>query len=103
MQFQILAFDAQDEGAYERRMKARPAHAEMIKSYKEKGHMILGAALLDDDGKMIGSSIVVDFPDHAAVEEWLNEEPYVLEDVWEEVNILPCQIAPTFAEFIPEK
>ena len=58
--------------------------------------MLIGAALLDDDGSMIGSSLIVDFSDEKALEAWLEEEPYVLQNVWEEVYIVPCAVGPSF-------
>ncbi len=103
MQFIILAYDAEDDQAQERRIAAREAHIKNISDHKAKGNMIMGAALLDDDGKMIGSSITVDFPDEAALEAWLEDEPYVTGDVWEEINVLPCQVAPSFADLLPKK
>ena len=103
MQFLVLAYDAEDDQAQERRMAAREAHIQKISEYKAKGHMIMGAALLNEEGKMIGSSITVDFPNEAALEAWLEEEPYVIGEVWEEINVLPCQVAPSFADLLPKK
>lgn len=98
MQYLVLAYDNDDEGAPERRMESREDHIKLISEYKEKGNMIMGAALLDDDGKMIGSSIIVDFPNEEELHEWLEKEPYVLNDVWGEANIMPCAVAPSFVK-----
>lgn len=96
MQYLVLAYDNNDDGASERRMQSREEHTKLISYYKEKGNMIMGAALLDDDGNMIGSTIIVDFPSEEDLHEWLEKEPYVLNDVWREANILPCAVAPSF-------
>ncbi len=79
-------------------MAAREAHLAMIEHYRAQGNMIVGAALLDEDtGAMKGSAIIAHFPSRAELDAWLAKEPYLLEKVWGEVNILPCKLAPAFA------
>jgi hypothetical protein len=58
--------------------------------------MKMGAAILDDAGKMIGSCIIAEFPTRAELDAWLANEPYLTEKVWGDVNIQPCQIAQSF-------
>lgn len=82
----------------DRRMAAREEHTAAMKALKDEGKMLIGAALLDDDGKMIGSSIIAEFEDQDALEEWLENEPYVKGDVWQEVNVTPCQLGAAFAK-----
>ncbi len=96
MQFLILAYDAKDDDALNRRMAARDAHLASIAAYKAKGHMHIGAALLDDSGKMIGSTLIVEFENRAACEAWLNADPYVTGKVWQDIKIQECKIAPSF-------
>lgn len=96
MQFVVFAYDGDDAGAYERRMASRQAHIDCISSYKARGNMILGAALLDDNEKMIGSVIICDFPNRQSLEEWLNNDPYVTNKVWDKITIQQCKIAPSF-------
>jgi len=97
MQFLILAYDAKDHDATSRRLAAREAHLANIAEYKAKGHMHIGAALLDDNGKMVGSTLIVEFENRAACEAWLNADPYVTGNVWHDINIQECKIAPSFA------
>lgn len=59
-------------------------------------HMIMGVATLDDNGAMNGSVMVVDFPTREDFDAWLKSEPYVVQDVWREVTVLPCKIGPSF-------
>ncbi len=40
-------------------------------------HIICAGGLLDDAGKMKGSALILDFPDRAALEEYLKNELYV--------------------------
>jgi len=98
MQFLLLAYDATDADALNRRMAAREAHLANIADYKARGHMHMGAALLDDAGKMIGSSIISEFPDRAAFDAWLAQDPYMVNKVWDKVQVIPCKIAPSFAK-----
>jgi uncharacterized protein YciI len=50
-------------------------------------HVICAGGLLDDEGKMKGSVLILDFPDRSALDEYLRKEPYVLEKVWEKVEV----------------
>ncbi|MGV3764581.1 MAG: YciI family protein [Chitinophagaceae bacterium] len=92
-QFLLIARDGQDEAALERRMAARPAHFESASRLKAEGHFIMGGAMLDEQGKMNGSVMVVQFPDRQALNEWLKTEPYLLGKVWEEVDIRDFKLA----------
>jgi uncharacterized protein YciI len=93
MQFLLVAYDRTDPGAPARRMKARPEHLEKIAVLKSSGGFLLGGAILDDDGQMIGSMIVYEFPDRAALDNKLKEEPYVVNGVWEKIEIRPYRLA----------
>ena len=83
MQFIIKALDG--EGKLDKRMEVRPRHLEGMKTLGD--HVILAGGLLDEEGKMKGSMLVVDFPDREAVDEYLKNEPYILEGVWEKVEV----------------
>jgi uncharacterized protein len=98
MQFMILAYDATDDGAMDRRMAAREAHLANVAAHKAKGHMHMGAALLDDDGKMIGSIMIVEFGTRADCEHWVNNDAYVTGKVWQDIKIAPCKVAPSFIQ-----
>ena len=89
MDFLVIAMDGADEGALGRRMAARDEHIAGIMKLKEQGHLVAGSAILDDDGKMIGSTVIVDFPDREAVEERIAEDPYTKGNVWQDVTIRP--------------
>jgi uncharacterized protein YciI len=92
-QYLINALDFTDEKALERRMQARPAHLENVKEAKNKGHYLIGGALLNDHKKMIGSAMVVQFETPEALQEWLNNDPYVKGDVWDRIEIKPFKVA----------
>lgn len=93
MHFVVIAYDGTDEGALARRMKAREAHLAGAKKMKDDGTMLMGGAMLDDAGKMIGSLMIVNYPDHAGVDAWLKSDPYTTGDVWRKVDVHPYRIA----------
>jgi uncharacterized protein YciI len=96
MQFLILGYDGTDTAAKERRLTARPAHLALGNTMRANSQLAFAAALLDETGGMNGSMMVVDFPDRAALDAWLKEEPYVTGRVWERTEVAPCTIAPAF-------
>lgn len=93
MQFLLLAYDGTDAAATERRMSVREDHLEKIAGLKRIGEFIAGGAILDDDGKMIGSMVLYEFPDRATLDERLKEEPYIIKGVWQKIEIRPFRLA----------
>lgn len=93
MQFLLIAFDGPDEGAMERRMKARPEHLEKVAVLKKNGEFLFGGAILDENGQMKGSMILYEFPDRQALNERLKDEPYIKHGVWKKIEILPFRLA----------
>lgn len=93
MQFLITAYDGTDAEAVERRNKARPAHLEGAAKLRDKGHLIAGGAILDDDDNMIGSTMYVDFDSREDLDKWLLDDPYVTEGVWEDISIQKIRLA----------
>lgn len=89
MNFLIIAHDFRDPQALSRRMKHRPAHLEGVKRMKAEGTFVEGGAMLDDDGGMVGSMVLVEFPSRADVDAWLAVDPYVTGQVWEHVTVRP--------------
>ncbi len=93
MQFLVLGYDGTDEGALARRLAVREPHLKGFKEKVEQGIFIYGSAILDDEGKMIGSMIICDFPSREAMhEQWLINEPYVLGEVWKRMEIHRTQV-----------
>jgi uncharacterized protein YciI len=100
MQHILIAYDAKDEGALERRMAARAAHVEMLDNLRASGQVICGIAITDDADKMIGSVVVTNFSSREELDAWLKVEPYVIHNVWNEVTVLNGKIGPSFANLI---
>lgn len=83
MQFLVKAYDG--EGMLAKRMEVRPEH---LKGMEELGeHVVCAGGMLDEDGAMIGSALVMEFPDRPALDEYLAREPYVREHVWEKIDV----------------
>jgi uncharacterized protein YciI len=99
-QFIVIAYDATDEGAYDRRLRIRASHVESINRLRAEGKILIGVALTDDNGKMIGSVVVTSFPSRLEFDEWLAHEPYVMGKVWEKITVLTGEIGPSFADLI---
>ena len=83
MQFVITAYDG--EGMLEKRMEVRPRHLEGMRKLGKK--IICAGGLLDEEGRMKGSVLILDFPDRMALDEYLAGEPYMQEHVWDHVNV----------------
>lgn len=83
MQFLIRAYDG--EGKLDKRMEVRPRHLEGMK--KLDAHIISAGGLLDDEGKMKGSALIMDFETRGELDDYLAHEPYVMEGVWEKIEV----------------
>ena len=88
MQFIIRAYDGPDR--LEKRMAVRPRHLEGMKTLGKR--VICAGGLLDEAGKMKGSVLVVDFEDRSALDAYLASEPYVVERVWEHIEVEPMNV-----------
>jgi uncharacterized protein YciI len=74
----------------EGRMAAREAHLAYV---RERMHtMKLGGPYLDDAGQMIGSLIIIEVEDLAAAKTWSANDPYVLNGVFQSVDIRPFRV-----------
>ena len=86
--YAVIAHDGTDAEAPARRAAVRPRHLEKLRGEMTTGRLLLGGAILDaPDGTMIGSMVVLDLPDEAAVQAWLASEPYAAEGVWRDIRI----------------
>jgi uncharacterized protein len=93
MQFLVIARDGTDADAPERRQRARPIHLESIRPLVDSGNVLVGGALLSETGDVVGSMLLVDFPDRSGVDAWIAADPYVTKDVWREIEVTPFRTA----------
>ncbi|WP_397423550.1 YciI family protein [Phenylobacterium sp.] len=87
MNFVIVAHDGRDEGALKRRLSCRAEHMAGIKAGKADGTIVDGGAMLDDADRMVGSVVLCEFPDRAALDEYLGREVYVTQGVWADITV----------------
>ncbi|MDA0262463.1 MAG: YciI family protein [Proteobacteria bacterium] len=87
MKFLIVAHDGKGKKAAALRQAVRPVHLNGVQSLIKKQQLEVGGALLDADGKMIGSMMVVDFRNRRALDAYLKREPYVTEGVWKKITV----------------
>ena len=61
----------------------------------KSGNIVSAGALIADD-KMVGSSLFVDFTTDEELDLWLEDEPYVVNRVWnmDEIQIVPVKLLP---------
>ena len=83
MQFVITAYDG--AGMLNKRMEVRPLHLEGME--RLKSHLIAAGGLLDVEGKLKGSVLIMEFQSREEVEAYLASEIYVTERVWEKINV----------------
>ena len=93
MQYVVIAWDGTDEGARDRRIAARPMHLERIQPRVEAGEVLVGGAILADDGGMIGSILLMEFETRGKLDDWLRNDPYSTEGVWQRVDVRPYRTA----------
>jgi uncharacterized protein YciI len=87
MQFVIIARDGTDPEAPTRRQAVRPAHLESIRPFVERGNLLIGGAILNELGNMVGSVLMADFPTREELDAWLAGDPYVTHGVWKEIEV----------------
>ena len=88
VQFVIRAYDG--KGMLEKRMEVRPRHLEGMERIRQ--HVVCAGVLLDDEGQMKGSMLVMEFESRQELDEYLTNEPYVQEHVWEKIEVEPINV-----------
>ena len=94
MQFVILGYDAKDADSLNRRMSIREEHLKLAKENYKNGKLLFAAGLLNEQGQMIGSNMIMDFDSKSELDEYLKNEPYVKGNVWEKIKMFPAKVAP---------
>ena len=93
IQYLVIAHDGTDVEALNRRMNVRPTHFETARQLKANNNFIFGGAMLDDQGKMTGSMMVVQFESEDDLLLWMRREPYIVDNVWQSIEVKPFKIA----------
>ncbi|MGJ8589298.1 MAG: YciI family protein [Yoonia sp.] len=82
MRFALMTKDK--PGALQTRMDNREAHLAYI---TETGVVEMAGPVLDDDGQMCGSLIVLEVADLAAAQAWADNDPYAKAGLFEAVTL----------------
>ena len=93
MTFLIHAFDHTDADAINRRLAAREEHLSGARKMHTDGQILLAGAMLNNDNGMIGSVVIVEMDSLEEVENWLRDEVYLKNNVWDKVSIYPLKLA----------
>jgi uncharacterized protein YciI len=81
MGYAVLAYDGEDAEAPARRMAARERHLQVLTQWA-------------DDGRALGSFMVLEVPDEAGLRDYLAAEPFNNAGVWTRVTTFPFRFAP---------
>jgi hypothetical protein len=84
MHWVLLANDRADAGTI--RADTRAVHLDWIAGSSD--HVVRAGPFLSDDGEsMLGSLLIIDFPDRKAAEAWAADDPYAKAGLFESVTI----------------
>lgn len=93
MEFMVIARDGTDTEAPARRASVRNTHLAFIQPYVDRGEVLVGGAMLDAVGGMVGSCVLCDFETREQLNGWLRNDPYVTGGVWEDIEVIPFRTA----------
>ena len=91
MTFFIVVKDSAD--ASERRQKIRDQHLRELEPHVKAKRVLMGGAILDDGGNVIGSGLVAEFGSRELLDEFLHSDIYTREGVWESFEVYPFRRA----------
>ena len=83
MQFIVKAYDGAN--MLDKRMEVRPLHLEGMERLKK--HLIAAGGLLDGEGNLKGSALIMEFQNREELDEYLANEIYVKEHVWDKITV----------------
>ncbi|WP_120500500.1 YciI family protein [Roseovarius sp. EL26] len=82
----LIALIGQDKaGALQTRLDNRDAHVAYL---KETGVVSQAGPLLDEDGQMSGSLVILDVQDMAVAQAWADNDPYAKAGLFAEVKLI---------------
>jgi uncharacterized protein YciI len=81
------------EGTVEKRLAIRPQHLARLQKLNDEGRLIVAGAMPKEPGNpqagFYGSTIIVEFDSREALDEWLQEEPFLKEGVYAHIDVKP--------------
>lgn len=94
MEYVVTAMDYTDAEALSRRMACRDAHLAGLKRMAAEGTFVSGGAILDAEGRMMGSSAHVKFESREQLDRWLQNDPYTVGRVWDRIDVREIKLFP---------
>lgn len=96
MQFLLIAQDGSD--ALQKRLDVRQKHLDLGDRMKAQGKLLYAAATINETEEMNGSVMIFEMGSRQELNEYLETEPYVVKNVWENITIQECKVGPSFLE-----
>jgi uncharacterized protein YciI len=93
MTYLVIAWDGRDPEALQRRQAVREQHLREIQPAVDGGVVQLGGAILDDEGQMIGSALVVEAASREELDALLRQDIYSRAGVWQRLEVYPFRRA----------
>ena len=93
MLFLVIAKDGQDPAAPQRRQAVREQHLLGSKEARAKGLLQVAGALLNDNGGMVGSALIIEAESRAELDSYLQSDIYSKANVWQSFEVYPFKRA----------
>jgi uncharacterized protein len=93
MLYVVIAKDGTDPEAVSRRLSVREKHLEGVQPAVAAGIVQMGGALLNREGTMIGSMMLLEAESEEAVRDFLSRDVYSKAKVWQSFEIYPFRQA----------
>lgn len=81
------------DGTVEKRLAVRPQHLARLEQLDAEGRLIVAGAMPKDPSNpqagFYGSTIIVDFDSREALDIWLQDEPFLKEGVYAQIEVKP--------------
>ncbi|HEX5380677.1 YciI family protein [Acinetobacter tibetensis] len=81
------------DGTVEKRLAVRPQHLARLEQLDAEGRLIVAGAMPKDPSNpqagFYGSTIIVDFDSREALDVWLQDEPFLKEGVYAQIEVKP--------------
>ena len=85
MKFVIIGKDGPE--GHQKRPTHRPAHLQRLEALAAKGHLILAGPFTDQSGSLI----IIEADSRAEAEAFVQNDPYIIHGVFQDVEIHPFQ------------
>ena len=81
------------EGTVEKRLAIRPQHLARLQKLNDEGRLIVAGAMPKDPSNpqagFYGSTIIVDFDSREDLDTWREDEPFLKEGVYAQIDVKP--------------